>query len=275
MFPQLPAAEVIIDETPSSGQFNMAMDAALLEMGMGRAESVIRIYEWSEPTVTLGYFQATSVAEKSPFSGIPGVRRLTGGGAILHDRELTYSCVVPASHPVRENASDLYVLVHQALIGLLQQCGVSCFLRSEYDAVRTESADSIGSPEARDSTAEPFLCFLRTNPNDIVHSSGHKIVGSAQRRRRGVTLQHGSILLAASSLEPSLPGISDLSPSFDVPRFRRELPGRIAESIASQWSVRSYSAAERALSEKMAGDVTGLCGFGRQDQPGWIEATIQ
>jgi lipoate-protein ligase A len=255
MPPRLPPAEVIVDETPSSGQFNMAMDAALLEMGMGRSESVVRIYEWSEPTVTLGYFQATSVPEKAPFPGIPSVRRLTGGGAILHDRELTYSCVVPAEHPVRENASDLYVMVHQALIGLLQQCGVNCCLRSEYNAIQIKSADAIDVQKIQDSSAEPFLCFLRTNPNDIVHSSGVKIVGSAQRRRKGVTLQHGSILLAASPLEPSLPGISDLNPSFDVRRFRRDLPGRIAESLAGQWSARSYSPTERALSERMAESV--------------------
>lgn len=254
---RLPPAEVIVDATPSSGQFNMAMDAALLEMGARRTESVIRIYEWSEPTVTLGYFQANAVAEESPFPGLPSVRRLSGGGAILHDRELTYSCVVPASHPVRENASNLYVMVHQALIGLLSECGVSCSLRSEHDAKQSRLADSAEVQMSQGLSVEPFLCFLRTNPNDIVHSSGFKIVGSAQRRRRGVTLQHGSILLAASSLEPSLPGISDLCPSFDELRFRRDLPGRIAESIAGQgqWRVRSYSAAERELSEKSAENV--------------------
>jgi lipoate-protein ligase A len=249
--PELPAAEVIVDEIPSDGQFNMAMDAALLDLGMSRTKSVVRIYEWSEPTITLGYFQAIAESGDSPFPKLPSVRRLTGGGAILHDRELTYSCVIPVTHPVRENASDLYVLVHQALIRLLRRCGVPCCLRSEFDAAAALTKEgTIGSSELV-RALEPFLCFLRSNPNDIVHVSGVKIVGSAQRRRKGVTLQHGSIMLAASSVAPSLHGIHELSRDFDVDRFRRELPETIAESIASRWSIRTYEAREQELSERM------------------------
>lgn len=258
---ELPAAEVIVDEVPASGQFNMAMDAALLELGMERTESVVRIYEWSEPTISVGYFQATSETSDSPFPQLPRVRRLTGGGAILHDRELTYSCVVPASHPIREDASELYVLVHRALIGLLRRCGVSCSLRSEFDASRTPEADAAIAAGAGNSVKEPFLCFLRSNPNDIVHSSGVKIVGSAQRRRRGVTLQHGSILLAATAVTPSIYGIHELSRDFDGAQFRRELPGTIAESIASDWSIRSYLPNEQALSIELARQIPGSTGL--------------
>ena len=97
----LPEADVIVDSAPSTGRFNMAMDAALLALGEQCERSVVRIYQWSEPTVTLGYFQNGTSSEESPFPQLPCVRRLTGGGAILHDRELTYSCVVPAFHRVR------------------------------------------------------------------------------------------------------------------------------------------------------------------------------
>lgn len=96
---ELPDADIIVDEIPYSGIFNMSMDAALLQLAAERERSVVRIYQWSEPTVTLGYFQGSEQSLESPFPGLPVVRRLSGGGAILHDQEITYSLVLPASHP--------------------------------------------------------------------------------------------------------------------------------------------------------------------------------
>ena len=241
----LPEADVIVDSAPSTGRFNMAMDAALLELGEERERSVVRIYQWSEPTVTLGYFQNGATTDESPFPHLPCVRRLTGGGAILHDRELTYSCVVPALHRLRQNPSELYEIVHRAIIDVLNRCGVSSCLRQEYSAPpdTTASRSALMTP----SLVEPFLCFLRSNSNDIVHSSGSKIVGSAQRRRRGVTLQHGSILLATSSLTPALPGLCELSPNFEQARFQTALPAAIADSLSERWKFRDYSAQELEL----------------------------
>ena len=137
--------------------------------------------------MTLGYFQGSEQSLESPFPGLPVVRRLSGGGAILHDQEITYSLVLPASHPRRQDPSAVYQTVHRAIIETAVRFGVPCQLRSEFDAMnlRATVADTVitdtGTP------AEPFLCFLRKNANDIVHASGNKIVGSAQRRRKGVT----------------------------------------------------------------------------------------
>lgn len=249
----LPDADVIVDEVPNSGIFNMAMDAALLQLASDRKQSVIRIYQWSEPTVTLGYFQGSGQSVDSPFPELPVVRRLTGGGAILHDREVTYSCCVPASHPIRQDPSELYVIVHRALIRLLTECGIPCSLRSEFEAVAVKTVQTHSSATG-ETLKEPFLCFLRSNPNDIVDASGVKIVGSAQRRRKGVTLQHGSIILAASRLAPFVDGIRELSPSFDDERFQRLLPETIASSIAGKWAVRTYASDERDVSEEMAAE---------------------
>jgi lipoate-protein ligase A len=244
----LPDVDIIVDSAPSSGRFNMAMDAALLELGAERDRSVLRIYEWSEPTVSVGYFQSAHATDENPFPQLPCVRRLTGGGAILHDRELTYSCVVPPSHPVRQSPSDLYAIVHKAVIGLLYRCNVASQLRSEWAPAPVDSEDPSLEP-ATVRAGEPFLCFLRANPNDIVHQSGIKITGSAQRRRRGVTLQHGSILLSASRVIPELPGISDLCPRFDAPLFRRELPIVIAQAFAHCWTFRDYTNREREMAD--------------------------
>jgi lipoyl(octanoyl) transferase len=245
-------AEVIVDETPMSGRFNMAMDAAMLELGATREVSVIRIYRWCEPTVSVGYFQGSSDQQESPFPGLPTVRRLSGGGAILHDLEITYSCTLPASHPIRQDPSELYGIIHRSLIKLLRECGAVCMLRSEFDANQlTKFRDELASgAKNTHSTAEPFLCFLRSNPNDIVHESGIKIVGSAQRRRKGITLQHGSILLSASQVCPSVKGILQLAKEFDTPQFLSRLPGMVADSIAQEWTIRSYSDLERTISSE-------------------------
>lgn len=241
----VPEVDVIVDSEPYSGAFNMAMDEALLELAAERNRSVVRIYRWSEPTVTLGYFQAAErkTTTDNPFPGLPTVRRLSGGGAILHDRELTYSCVLPAIHPVRHDPSELYVIVHQALIRLLQQFGAASMLRSEYDA----------QTQVRESASEPFLCFLRQNPNDIVHASGIKIVGSAQRRRKGVILQHGSILLSASDHAPQVAGIEQLATSFTTSQFQEHLPTTIANAIGRNIQFRTYTADETDFANRLMG----------------------
>ena len=236
-------ADIIVDAEPYTGTFNMAMDAALLELAMERQRSVIRIYSWCEPTVTLGHFQKPDDAAGGLFATLPTVRRLSGGGAILHDREVTYSCILPASHPVRQQPSDLYRMVHSVLIELMKDCGADCCLRAETDR------DASGSKRA---VGEPWLCFLRADPNDILHRSGPKVTGSAQRRRRGVILQHGSILLSASPHAVSVPGLLDLSPDFDQPRFRRLLPDAVGRAVASDHQTRSYNDEEITRAESLA-----------------------
>jgi len=254
-----PEADVIIDPLPMSGAFNMAMDSTLLDLAAHRNRSVLRIYQWHEPTVTLGYFQAASLSEKIPFPGLPVVRRLSGGGAILHHQELTYSCILPDSHPVRNDPSMLYSIIHRALIRLLAQCGAPATLRSEHpahhsDAVisdtRHQRLNSAPTPPAA-VIAEPFLCFLRSNPNDIVHCSGQKIVGSAQRRRRGAILQHGSILLQSSPHAPQIPGLRDLNPEFLMNDFTTLLPAQVARAVSATWSVRNYSEQELQLTSQL------------------------
>lgn len=251
---KLPDADIIVDEIPYSGDFNMSMDAALLQLAAERDQSVVRIYQWSEPTVSLGYFQGSGHTVESPFPGLPVVRRLSGGGAILHDQEITYSLVLPASHPARLNPSAVYPTVHRAIIRLLSHAGVPCQLRSEFDAMNSRTAVTNSG-----TAAEPFLCFLRKNENDIVHASGNKIVGSAQRRRKGVTLQHGSIILKTSRVVPQVPGIEELEPGFSNVGFRESLPGMIARSISHSMNFRSYTEAEKSLAAAIASERSGTC----------------
>ena len=110
-------------------------------------------------------------------------RRLTGGGAILHDNEITYSIVLPGGHRLAGRRDELYQAMHGCLIEALAGFGAAC-------------AVCEGGATAK-SAAEPFLCFQRRSPGDVLLGE-HKICGSAQRRRNGAVLQHGSLLWRAS-----------------------------------------------------------------------------
>jgi lipoate-protein ligase A len=249
MFNTLPICCLIVDPCPRDGAFNMAMDAALLSLAVHSSHSVVRIYRWQSPTVSLGYFQANAAPVANPFPQLPAVRRLSGGGAILHDREWTYSCVLPPSHPARHDPSSLYATVHSALILLLHQCNAPCQLRS--NAIAQSSTPALPQPTPSQTAPEHFLCFLRGNPNDIVHIKGPKVVGSAQRRRLGAILQHGSILLQASTLTPELPGLLDLSPNFLDNQFAKQLPNTVAATVATHWQQRDYSPTELQLAAEI------------------------
>lgn len=185
-----------VDE-PAAGDWNMAVDEVLLEGAAERQRAALRFYRWSEPTLSLGYFQHARDRERHPPSrDCPLVRRQTGGGAILHDREWTYCLAVPLAHPLAADATRLYTAVHEALRSALAEFGVATTLGT----ARQHSA----------AAAEPFLCFQRRTPGDVLFGNS-KICGSAQRRPRGAVLQHGSLLLAASPHAPELPGIGELT----------------------------------------------------------------
>ncbi|MCA9268810.1 MAG: hypothetical protein KDA41_10090, partial [Planctomycetales bacterium] len=110
----------LIASEPCSGAMNMALDEALLESAAEASSATLRIYQWSRPTLSLGYFQAAAdraghVASRD----CDLVRRQSGGGAILHDRELTYSLVLPADVAAAQPHTHWYDAAHQALIAAI------------------------------------------------------------------------------------------------------------------------------------------------------------
>jgi lipoyl(octanoyl) transferase len=179
----------------------MALDEALLERAIEEPICHIRLYRWDAPTVSLGYFQDDSIASiPENLRGLNVVRRLSGGGAILHHHELTYSCSVPPEHPLAKRPTALYEGLHACLIEHLRRRGVESATRGE----------SLDFPQG-----EPFLCYSRGDQNDVL-CRGDKIIGSAQRRRRGAVLQHGSILLKRSEYAPQFPGLEDFYPALGL-----------------------------------------------------------
>ncbi len=188
----------ILPHEIADGPANMGLDEALLDSVDADPTSVVlRTYEWSEPTLSLGYFQSIGMVEaESRWQGMPLVRRPSGGGALFHDRELTYALVVPRSHRLAGRPSLLYRAVHASIGDALQDAGIDAGRRGE----------SMADAQA----GKPFLCFLDHDPEDVL-VAGSKVVGSAQRRRPSAVLQHGSVLLARSGKTPELPGLLELS----------------------------------------------------------------
>ncbi|MCP4787801.1 MAG: lipoate--protein ligase [Fuerstiella sp.] len=221
----LPLCDVIVDPGPRTGQQNMAIDEWLLQHVADIPDrSFVRVYSWCEPTITLGYFQDRTQGLDPRLVKCPRVRRLTGGGAILHDQEITYSCVIPQTHPLARTPTSLYATIHEAIIALMARCGVECCMRQEAAAMQEDTVAG----------ADPFLCFLRSDPRDVILAE-HKVTGSAQRRRRGKILQHGSVLLRASGLTPEIPGVADLKASFSIDEFERCLPEKLAAAVATDF----------------------------------------
>lgn len=204
----------------------MSRDEALLQRASREPASppTLRFYTWIEPTVSLGYFQPYAEFERlgPPLNQLAVVRRPTGGGAILHDQELTYSLSAPLSHPIcRHGTNRLYEQAHDAVIASLKSLGL--------DARRDGTTDDSGPQRG------PFFCFERRHRFDVlIH--GDKIAGSAQRRTKTAVLQHGSIILA--SRYPAQP-VAPLNHEFDsaLARIRSTLASNLAASLGLQPSL--------------------------------------
>ncbi len=174
---------VIIDP-PLSGPRNMAVDEAMLLAAGQVGKMTLRLYRWDKPTISLGCFQCYQQRDQldPALQALPIVRRITGGGAILHDLEITYSIIIPPGHwTFSLPASATYRLVHGALIQVIAQLGISATLRDKGNV-------------QHDSRRGPFFCFAREHATDVI-AGGEKLIGSAQRRTKGGILQHGSIIL--------------------------------------------------------------------------------
>ena len=215
-------------DPPAEGATNMALDEALAAEAARLDRVLVRISTWSEPTLSLGAFQAIAEARAHrALAGLRIVRRPSGGGAILHGSDVTLSVAVPRLHPCGGTPQRLYDAVHEALVAELSACGVEAGLsagsaragRSGIDRVDPDPGPE--GPRAAGPPAEgPLLCFDRRAVGDVVmpvpdgrFGSDAKILGSAQRRLRGAVLQHGSLLLAANRLVPEEsrhPGLEEL-----------------------------------------------------------------
>lgn len=243
-----PAAwRLVIDEAPRTCAANMALDQALAEAAAaGQSLPTLRFYRWSPPAVSLGRHQPAGDIEADALAahGYDLVRRTTGGRAILHTDELTYSVAVPDSEPrVSGGVMESYLRLSNALVLGLQRAGVADVQKAGGD-VRVGPSVSAA-------------CFEVPSAYEIV-AGGRKLLGSAQSRRAGYVLQHGSLplvgditrlvdLLAlpadeaarlhddlaerATTLAAAL-GVAEDDPALDFARLARTFAAAFADELA-------------------------------------------
>ncbi len=206
------------------GAENMAADQALLESVDASGQPVLRLYTWRRATLSLGYFQRLADRnEHAESQWIDCVRRATGGGAIVHHHELTYSISVPSNVSSTGPRLDLYRAIHEALAEALREFGVRV---AAFHQLARAPAPKCSSP---------FLCFQRRTEEDLI-LGGYKVVGSAQRKSRAAVLQHGSVLLQSSPHAPQLPGIEELtSRSIPLSELATIFTDRVGEALAISW----------------------------------------
>jgi lipoate-protein ligase A len=222
----------------------MAVDEALLRAVARRGTPTLRIYHWSPPTLSLGYFQrAADRQHHGSSAGCPLVRRSSGGGAILHDHEMTYSYVASAEKRLFRGGDELYDVFHSTLINTLSDLGISTYL--------CEIAD-------RETASElPFLCFQRRSRGDVL-AGDMKVIGSAQRRHKTGILQHGSILLHRSEYAPELPGLKEVSRrDVDQGLLTRLWVEKLSRQLGVQFSQEPLSPGESAAAESLAAQKFG------------------
>ncbi|MEY8733490.1 biotin/lipoate A/B protein ligase family protein [Peribacillus frigoritolerans] len=178
-----------IDSGYCSPAFNMALDEALLNwQSKGEIPPIIRFYGWDPATLSIGYFQKAEAEidlEEVKRQGLGFVRRPTGGRAVLHEHELTYSVIVPESYPgMPTTVTEAYRVISEGILMGFRNLGLDAYFavpRSEQEKAALKSPRS-------------SVCFDAPSWYELV-VEGRKVAGSAQTRQKGVILQHGSILL--------------------------------------------------------------------------------
>jgi lipoyl(octanoyl) transferase len=164
----------------------MAVDEALLEAA-GRGESLptLRLYAWNPPCLSLGYAQSFSEVdlERLTARGWEVVRRVTGGRAILHTDELTYSVIAPPEEPrMQGTILESYSRLARALVTAVRSLGLPVEMEEHAPPV---------------SATKGPVCFEVPSAYEIV-VDGKKLIGSAQSRKREGVLQHGTLPLTGN-----------------------------------------------------------------------------
>lgn len=240
------------------GQANMARDTSILKsLESGQGRPTLRLYGWDRPTISLGYLQ-----DPGPFMGLglPVVRRVTGGRAVVHWHEVTYSVAGLSDDPLFSGGiPGAYSVISGCIAAALNDSGVEAALFK----------GKAGGGRSR-------ACFRSPSRFEIM-AGGRKLVGSAQRRFRRAFLQHGSILMSADQeLNERVfgPGLQAAAASVDewsgigAGELKKLLIERFSEGFKASFEASGLSPEEEKLAIVLEG---GLCITGAgaaKDRPG-------
>lgn len=202
------------------GIWNMAFDRLLMELVReNRWDFVLRTYGWDPACVSIGKLQKTQReidSERLIADGYGLVRRPTGGRAVWHETELTYSVVAASDNPaVSGSISEALKKTAAPMVKAMNSLGIKV-------AVGPTEKHRAGGPRT---AGNP--CFTSHGKWEVGTSDGRKLVGSAQARSRGVFLEHGSILFENDQLK-----ILDYLPDYTPPEFKKILRQHLTEGIA-------------------------------------------
>ena len=230
----------------------MAFDEALLDYVVEEApeEKVawLRLYRWQTPTISFGRFQKPNKEvdlAKAEEMGLSTVKRPTGGKALVHDDEVTYCVVLPAKSPLAKcSIAQSHRRLADGLAWALSELGLEV---------------TVGKPEARGKRGATVPCFAEHLAESVLVNN-KKIAGSAQYRRQGGLLQHGSVLRSLDlGLHRELFG-----------RAARGFEGKacgLADLLAEQPSVEEL---EEAIAKGIAGIVSAGSMSKVDDVPDWV-----
>lgn len=215
--------------------WNMGLDQALLESP--EAPPTLRLYTWKPGALSLGYFQR--------FEDVPAaaqarkvVRRITGGGAIHHQRELTFSIAVGLDDPLYAGLLGAsYQRVHAVIAAALAEFGIDAQPRGE----RRLASDREGTG----------MCFHHSSALDLVWNE-RKGVGSAQRRKGGRVLHHGSIKLDTTPFEGDIASVADVRRGVTPQEFAAVWTARLSRDLGWKLSAGAPDPDERARAKQLA-----------------------
>ncbi len=230
----------VIAEEPAGAAWNMAVDEALLQLA---AIPTLRLYGFWPHAVSLGYFQRLAdFADVPPHT--PIVRRLTGGGAIFHGDELTFSLAIDAALLPRDIAAS-YRTLHDAALHAL--AAVGCV----DSRLLTTGTPPAARPQER-------WCFAAPGRDDVITTQG-KLLGSAQRRVRAPharVLHHGSLVLERPTMTPFVAAVADsvaTTPTMRL-RLRELLAHHISQALQLQPAPGALSDDERQLAQQLVSE---------------------
>ena len=215
----------LLSKGSSSGAYNMALDYELTQAG--DENNILRLYGWNPRAISIGFHQSPYIVdiERCKKDGIDIVRRPTGGRAILHDNEVTYSLILRGGE---FNFEEVYSKVHLAIAAAILKLGI------EVNLVDTKPSKGQLNPGSGKST-----CFTSAAKTELEYK-GRKIVGSAGRQYKEALLIHGSILLGSEH--------KDIINYLHLPDKKRNI---VRSALASKTSDLTTILGRRVDAEKM------------------------
>ena len=189
------------DTQPRTGAENMAIDQMLMQSDLNYP--VLRVYQWSEPTISFGYFMTwAKVQALFRTEDVKYVRRWSGGGVVDHRIDVTYTLTVPRGEIIaKSRGAESYRLIHHALANVLRVLGETVLL---------------GDAGAGDGGE---VCFMNPVEYDLTNLDGDKVAGAGQRRSRYGLLHQGSVI-----------------PEMGPVLFRDKMPALLADELAKKYS---------------------------------------